>query len=161
MGLLDKIRGMVNGGDDGYASDTEVEPMYDDEEAAPLPQNKGVSIDASAIELKVVKPDSYINSRQIADHLLCNRTIVLNLEATNKETAIRILDFLSGVTYSINGQLKRVANNTYILTPNNVNVSADQMRNSASVQETEAPSSKAVTDRPQPQPASFSGDTLY
>lgn len=90
--------------------------------------NSGVSLNGSAIELKVVKPDRFENVSQIADHLLQNRTVVLNLESTNKETARRLIDFLSGVAYSINGQLKRVANNAYVITPNNVDISGDQMR---------------------------------
>ncbi len=81
-----------------------------------------------AIELKVVKPERYGNVKQIADHLLNKRTIVLNLESTNKETAKRLLDFLSGVAYSIDGQLKRVATNTFVITPSNVDVSGEQMR---------------------------------
>jgi cell division inhibitor SepF len=81
-----------------------------------------------AIELKVVKPERYGNVKQIADHLLNHRTVVLNLESTNKETAKRLLDFLSGVAYSIDGQLKRVATNTFVITPANVDVSGEQMR---------------------------------
>ena len=81
-----------------------------------------------ALELKVVKPERYSNVQQIADHLLNHRTVVLNLESTNKETAKRLLDFLSGVAYSINGQLKRVATNTFVITPENVDVSGEQMR---------------------------------
>ena len=82
---------------------------------------------------------------------------MLNLEATNKETARRILDFLSGVAYSIGGQLKRVANNTFVITPNNVDVSGDQMRTSSS---SEAPAVSTDTQSVA-QPAQFSGDTLY
>ena len=116
-----------------------------------------MSLNASSIELKVVRPDTFVNSRQIADHLLNNRTVVLNLEATNKETARRILDFLSGVAYSIGGQLKRVANNTFVITPDNVAVSGDQMRVSPESR-TGAVASETETA---PQPAQFSGDTLY
>ncbi len=87
------------------------------------PQSSG-----SSLELKVVKPDRYENVNQIADHLLNRRTVVLNLEGTNKETARRLIDFLSGVAYSIDGQLKRVANNTFVITPHNVDVSGDQLR---------------------------------
>lgn len=83
----------------------------------------GVNLGGNNIELKVVRPEKFESVSQIADHLLKNRTVVLNLEATSKETARRLIDFLSGVAYSIDGQLKRVANNTYIITPNNVDVS--------------------------------------
>ena len=51
--------------------------------------------------------------------------IVLNLENTNKETIRRILDFLTGTTYAIEGKIKRAANSTYVITPKNVDVSAD------------------------------------
>jgi len=132
MGFLEKIKNMVTVHDDGYDSEYPIEP---DEELAMMQPtsakqttNTGMSINAVAIELKVVKPERYDNVTQIADHLLNHRTVVLNLEATNRETARRILDFLSGVAYSIDGQLKRVANNTFVITPCNVDVSGDQMR---------------------------------
>ena len=54
--------------------------------------------------------------------------MVLNLEATNKEDARHMIDFLSGVVYSINGNLRKVANNTFVITPNNVDVSSDAQR---------------------------------
>jgi cell division inhibitor SepF len=88
----------------------------------------GVSLGGSSIELKVVRPEQFEDVSTIADHLLSGRTVVLNLEAATKEVARRLLDFLSGVAYSINGQMKRVANNTYIITPNNVDVSDSAMR---------------------------------
>ena len=78
-------------------------------------------------QLQVVlgKPERYENSTEIADHLKEKRTVVLNLESTNKEAARRILDFLSGVAYTNGGQIKRVANNTYIITPYNVDLKGD------------------------------------
>ena len=128
MGFLDKIKNMVST-EDNYANDGYPLEQDDDLALAQRPTtNTGVSINAVAIELKVVKPERYDNVTQIADHLLNHRTVVLNLEATNRETARRILDFLSGVAYSIDGQLKRVANNTFVITPCNVDVSGDQMK---------------------------------
>lgn len=101
-----------------------------EEEAAPVSNVGfgGVSLGGSSIELKVVRPEHFEDVSTIADHLLSGRTVVLNLEAASKETARRLLDFLSGVAYSIDGQMKRVANNTYIITPNNVDVSDSAMR---------------------------------
>ena len=83
----------------------------------------GVDLGASSIELKVVKPERYEEVAHIADHLMNHRTVVLNLEATNKENQRRMIDFLSGVAYAIDGQIKRVATETYIITPCNVDVS--------------------------------------
>ena len=76
-------------------------------------------------EIKVVRPVRYEEVQQIADHLLANRTVVLNLEGTNKENARRMIDFLSGIAYSIGGNLRKVSNNTFVITPNNVNVTND------------------------------------
>ena len=126
MGFLDKIKNIVTTEDDKYP---EYELEQNDDLAAlqsgavRQPTNTGMSINAVAIELKVVKPERYDNVTQIADHLLNHRTVVLNLEATNRETARRILDFLSGVAFSIGGQVRRVTENTYIITPSNVDVS--------------------------------------
>ena len=61
----------------------------------------------------------------IADELLERRTVVLNLEATAKDEAGKLICFLSGVAYSNGGKLKKIANNTYIITPYNVDVMGD------------------------------------
>lgn len=110
----------------------------------------GMALSGSAIELKVVKPTEFKNASQIADHLLNRRTVVLNLEATDKENARRLIDFLTGVAYSIDGQIKRVANNAYVITPNNVDISGDQMRR---------PQQQAQP-QPQPQPQQ-TGEEYY
>ena len=86
-----------------------------------------VKSSGNAIELKVVRPESFNAVGQIADYLLNHCTVVLNLEATNKETAQRIVDFLNGVAYAIDGQIKSVTNSTYIITPNNVSVSGEML----------------------------------
>lgn len=99
----------------------------------------------SSLELKVVRPESFAAVGQIADHLLNGRTVVLNLEATSKDQARRIVDFLNGVAYSIEGDIKLVSANTYIITPNSVNMSGEAINDAASGSsdaevETEAPS---------------------
>lgn len=99
----------------------------------------GISIGGNALQMKVIRPDSFACVSQIADHLLSQRTVVLNLEATNKETARRLIDFLSGVAYSIDGSLKRIANNAYIITPSNVDVSGEQLREQRKSQPTPQP----------------------
>ena len=76
--------------------------------------------------MKVVKPERFDEVRSIGEHLLARRTVVLNLEETNKETTKRIIDFLCGVVFAIDGQVKKVANATYVVTPKNVDVSGEQ-----------------------------------
>ncbi len=79
----------------------------------------------SNIELKVVRPAAYEEVSTIADYLLDGCTVVLNLELMDTPSIIRMLDFLNGVTYSTDGEIKNVSKSTYIITPNNVDVSDD------------------------------------
>lgn len=88
--------------------------------------NKVVNIHATAqLQVALVKPEQYESAREIADHLRDKRTVVLNLESTNKEVARRILDFVSGVAYAQDGKIKKVAVSTYIITPYNVDILGD------------------------------------
>lgn len=118
--------------EDGYENNYEEEETVE-EQAAQQPVRQAAATRAtggigssSALEMKVVKPERFEAVTQIGDHLLARRTVVLNLEDTNKETVRRIIDFCSGVAFAIEGQIKRVANSTYIITPKNVDVSGDQ-----------------------------------
>ena len=88
--------------------------------------NKVVNIHATAqLQVVLVKPERFDDASAIADHLNAKRTVVLNLESSNKDVARRILDFLSGVAYANDGQIKKVANCTYIITPYNVGFMGD------------------------------------
>lgn len=88
--------------------------------------NKVVNIHTTAqLQVVLVKPEAFTDASTIADHLNNKRTVVLNLESATRETARRLVDFLSGVAYANGGQLKRVANSTYIITPYNVDVMGD------------------------------------
>ncbi len=107
---------------------TEEKTMAYPENRAEAARNAAAPKTASnAIELKVVRPESFNSVGQIADYLLNHCTVVLNLEATSKDTALRIVDFLNGVAYAIDGQIKSVTNSTYIITPNNVSVSGEML----------------------------------
>ncbi|MBR6376744.1 MAG: cell division protein SepF [Oscillospiraceae bacterium] len=81
----------------------------------------------SAMQVILVKPDRFDTVSEIADHLRDKKSIVLNLESTNKDVARRLVDFLSGVAYAIDGKVKKVASNTYIITPPNVDLLGDLM----------------------------------
>lgn len=85
--------------------------------------SSGTNVMGSSIEMKVVKPDKFEMVADIADLLLAGNTVLLNLEDTNKETTRRLIDFMTGVAYAIHGDLRRIANNTYVVTPDNVKVS--------------------------------------
>ena len=87
---------------------------------------KVVNIHATTqLQVVLVKPERYENASEVADHLRDKRTVVLNLEKTEKEVARRLLDFLSGVAYAQEGKIKKVALQTYIVTPYNVDIMGD------------------------------------
>ena len=88
--------------------------------------NKVLNINATAqLQVVLVKPERFDDASAVADHLNSKRTVVLNLESANKDVSRRILDFLSGVAYANNGQIKKVANCTFIITPYNVDLMVD------------------------------------
>ncbi len=95
-------------------------------EREPRRSNKVVNINATTqLQVVLVKPERFENASEIADHLRDKRTVVLNLESTNKDIARRLLDFLSGVAYANEGKIKKVALSTYIITPYNVDILGD------------------------------------
>ena len=88
--------------------------------------SKVVNIHATAaLKVVLVKPERFENASEIADHLREKRTVVLNLESTNKDIARRLIDFLSGVAYAGDGKIKKVSANTYIITPYSVDLMGD------------------------------------
>ena len=110
---------------------------FDEREEAPAPapvQRKAEEASAiknslsspENIELKVVRPESFEEVSTVADYLLDDCTVVLNLELLDRATSLRMLDFLNGITYSKDGEIKKVAQSTYIITPNNVDVNDDK-----------------------------------
>lgn len=124
---------MYDEADDNGFYDDPVQPdaNYQDNSATIGGSGYDIMGGGSAIELKVVKPQNFEDSAQVADHLLSKRTVVLNLEDTNKEASRRILDFLTGVAYSIGGSIKKVATSAYVVTPSNVDVSEGQIKQKA------------------------------
>ena len=77
------------------------------------------------MQVVLVKPDRFENVSDIAEHLRSKHAVVLNLEATNKDIARRLVDFLSGCAYALDGKIKKIAISTYIITPYNVDIVGD------------------------------------
>ena len=97
-------------------------PSSDDDRRS----NKVVNIRAATqLQVVLVKPERFEDASSIADHLREKRTVVLNLESTNGEIARRLLDFLAGVSYANEGKIKKVAANTYLITPYHVDIEGD------------------------------------
>ena len=152
MGIGDKFRKVFNIDSDYYddfeEEDEDIE-MYRNDRGSDVPQrrpsptrqpekrpeaarqpsyhaSKVVDIHTTAkLQVVLKKPEHFDEAPAIADELLERRTVVLNLEATAKDEAGKLLCFLSGVAYANGGKLKKIANNTYIITPYNVDVMGD------------------------------------
>ena len=132
MGFLGRINEMFKD-DDSYLEEEENFNVADEnaeeafeEKAAPAAAAKSTGVgSAASLEMKVVKPERMDAAFGIGEHLLAKRTVVLNFEDTNKETVRRILDFLGGVVFAIEGNIKKVSDATYIVTPKHVDVTAD------------------------------------
>ncbi len=153
MGMMDKFRGWMGVDDDDYDEidmNDEIEgeissrkrsakparekeqPVMDNPYVSdmdtPKRGNKVVNIAATTqLSVVLVKPERFEDATAIADHLRGKRTVVLNLESTSKDISRRLVDFLSGVAYAKEGQIKRVANSTFIITPYNVEFEGDIM----------------------------------
>lgn len=94
-----------------------------------IPQdNNRVNISVTAqLQVILVKPEKFTDTKEIANHLNNKKTVVLNLEATTPDVTRRIIDFLGGVAYANGGSIKPVANNTFIITPYNVGFQGDEL----------------------------------
>ncbi len=77
------------------------------------------------MEVSLIKPTSLDNAKEICDYLLDGKAVVLNMEGIHTETAQRIIDFTSGATYSMDGNLQKISNYIFIATPQSVELSGD------------------------------------
>ena len=143
MGLFNELKKLAKPYDDEEDFDDFQPKMMNDE--LPLPpktpaqarssyggfddqrtSNKVVNIHATAqLKVALFKPDKFESAAEIADNLRDRHTVVLNLEQTDKDIARRLVDFLSGVAYAQDGNIKQVAIKTYLITPYNVDLLGD------------------------------------
>jgi cell division inhibitor SepF len=82
--------------------------------------------DAGAVRVHLVLPRSFNDAQQIADRFKQSIPVILNLQSADAELSKRLIDFASGLTYALNGGMQRVADKVFLLTPRNVEVSAEQ-----------------------------------
>ena len=139
MTMLDSLRSKlgIDPDADSYVDDTEENVFpggqgaaaaqeYTQQQEIKQHSNKVVNINATTqLQVVLVKPERFDDASSIADQLNAKHTVVLNLESASKEVSRRLIDFLSGVAYANNGQIKRVATSPFIITPNNVDIIGD------------------------------------
>lgn len=134
MGLWDNMKNFVIGEEEepeegGFYQDeaeNEEETFYSKKEEPT--KGKYLNIhSSSSLSVVLVKPETFAEATDIADHLNAKKTVVLNLESASKDVSRRLVDFLSGAAYANNGNLKRIANCTFLITPNNVDFAGDEI----------------------------------
>ncbi|MBQ2687661.1 MAG: cell division protein SepF [Clostridia bacterium] len=135
-GFVDKFKRMWDAPDEeyeydeyGYGDNDEAEAQEERYETRSSQRNKVININATAkLAVALFKPERFgEETRAIADELLKTHTVVLNLENTNRDMSRRIIDFLSGVAYANGGKIKKVASSTFIIIPNNVDLTGDDL----------------------------------
>lgn len=133
MAIKDAFKNLIGIPSDEYYNDNEdINETNDDFVDSPMisavnnqKKDKVVNVHATTqLAVVLVKPENFEDASAIADHLNEKKTVV-QVESANKEVSRRMIDFLCGAAYANHGKMKRVANNTYIITPYNVDIMGD------------------------------------
>jgi len=128
-GIISKFMNLV-----GFDSETELEEEFiesDSPEPISFENNtnkkaKIVNINTTAkLDVVVTAPESFEDARDIADHLKVKKPCVINLEGVEKDVSRRIVDFLSGAVYAVDGNIQKVSSGIFLITPYNVNIMGD------------------------------------
>lgn len=104
------------------------EPVYD--RFSDRRSSRVVKLHNSNAQMRVVviQPESFEEARDITNHLKSKKPIVINLESVDKTVARRIIDFLSGAVYALDGGIQKVSNGIFIIAPNNVDIMSDDIK---------------------------------
>ena len=103
-------------------AEDKVKPMSKVTPLRPMPRKGSIP---AGMEVCVIKPTNVEDAREITETLLANRTVVLNLEGLDVDIAQRIIDFTSGSTFAISGNLQKISHYIFIITPRSVDISGD------------------------------------
>lgn len=135
--FMNKMLNMVGFGGEEYEEDIYEEDTTLDYEPSVFDRlnerrnNKVVKIHNSSAQMRVVviQPESFEEARDITNHLKSKKPIVVNLESVEKQVARRIIDFLSGAVFALDGDIQKVSNGIFVIAPNNVDIMSDVIKN--------------------------------
>jgi cell division inhibitor SepF len=124
-GGLNRIRTMIPR-ESATPSPTRVQP-------SPVPRPSGVrpvpvdtAIGSTSARVHIVAPTRFGDAKEIADRLKDNRPVIVNLQVADRDLQRRMIDFCSGVTYALSGEMEKVADQVFLLAPTNVKVSDEE-----------------------------------
>jgi cell division inhibitor SepF len=122
--------------EEAYAAEEELERTYDRSDSANVrrlsPRRQGPgrrpleAVASASVRVHLVVPRSFNDAQSIADKFKESVPVIVNLQGTDAELSKRLIDFSSGLTYALNGSMQRVADKVFLLTPRNVEVSAEE-----------------------------------
>src|SRR3954451_17479602 len=130
----------------GRGREDDIDDIFGDDEPAPARRGRVRAVDDTAEEprprrsrrrpgsgngggvasMHVVTPRSFNDAQQVADEFKRSKPVIINLQATDRELSKRLIDFSSGMTYALGGGMQRIAQGIFLLTPEDVEVSAEE-----------------------------------
>lgn len=141
MGIMNKMLNKITGEPaEEYNEETRTEEETAEQETAEPrrePNNvvhfKNKTKAGNQLKVMVIEPTSFDDAQQVADHIRNHKPVVVNFENTNGDVAKRIIDFISGTTYALSGDIKKVGKNVFMCAPDNVSVNfAEEMTKQSS-----------------------------
>ncbi len=132
MGFLDKMKSAIGLGDEEYYDEDDI--LTDDyEEEEPVVEersfgrkSKVVNIHATTqLKVVVMQPENFEDAKGIADHLKTKKPVIVNLESLDSDIARRVVDFLSGAVYGLDGNIQKVSSGIFLIAPYNVSIMGD------------------------------------
>lgn len=132
MGFLDKMKNAIGLGDEEYYDEDDI-LTSDFEEDEPIVEersfgrkNKVVNIHATTqLKVVVMQPENFEDAKGIADHLKAKKPVIVNLESLDSDVARRLVDFLSGAVYGLDGNIQKVSSGIFLIAPYNVSIMGD------------------------------------
>ncbi len=136
--------GTLRGGRRGRSGGGDIDDIFGDDEPAPRREGRLRAVDeeppprrrrsaepmgnggSSDFSMHVVTPRSFNDAQSIADEFKRSKPVIINLQSTDRELSKRLIDFASGMTYALGGGMQRVSQGIFLLTPANVEVSAEE-----------------------------------
>lgn len=134
MGFMDKMKSAIGLGEEDYYDDEDIitnDDYYEEEEEEVRStgfgrKNKVVNIHATTqLKVVVMQPENFEDARGIADHLKTKKPVIINLEGLEPNVARRVVDFLSGAVYGLDGNIQKVAAGIFLVAPYNVSIMGD------------------------------------
>ncbi|UOR12913.1 cell division protein SepF [Halobacillus amylolyticus] len=133
MGMKNKLKSFFTLEDEyEYIEEDRMDSEEEEEEIAPMQRNKQRHEGQNVVSLKSAKssskmvlsePKNYNEAQEIADQLVNRKAVVINLQRVDHGQAKRIVDFLSGTVYAIGGDIQKLGSQTFLCTPDNVEIS--------------------------------------